>query len=111
MPRKKGVPRTERLMILYTEEEYRQVKKLFARSVCRTMSSYVRKVSMEEPVEMVERNGSFDRFIDAVVELRREMTAVRKTGGLSPETETRLILLHESIQGVINQIAELCMPK
>ena len=96
-------------MILYSEEEYRLLKKNFARSVSRTMSSYVRKVSLEIPVEVIERNASFDSFIEEVVELRREMMAIRKMGGLSTETEIRLIRLHETIQEKINQIAELCM--
>ena len=111
MPRKAGVPRTERQMILYTEEEFMRLKKLFVRSVSRTLSSYIRKVSLEEPVEVIERNGSFDRFIEEIVELRREMAAIRKTNGISPELANRLILLHESIQSTINQIAELCMPR
>lgn len=98
-------------MILYTEEEYRQVKKLFARSVCRTMSSYVRKVSMEEPVEMIVRNASFDAFIEEIVELRREMGAIRKAGWVTSATEARLVQLYGAIQEKINQIAELCMPR
>lgn len=111
MARKPGIPRTERLLILYSEEEYRQLKKVFARSVSRTISSYVRKVSLEEPVEMINRNASFDDFIGEIVQLRIEMTAIRKMGLLSGESQARLIDLHEEIQKTITKIAELCMPQ
>lgn len=110
MTRTRGIQRTLRLLILYTDDEYRQVKKNFARSTSRTLSSYVRKVSMEEPVEMIVRNASFDSFIAEIVELRMEMAAIRK-GALSPESEIELIRLQETIQQTITKIAELCMPR
>src|SRR5258708_3977145 len=110
MGRKSGIQRTERLLILYTEEEYQEVKKQFARSTSRTLSSYVRQVSMGEPEEMIVRNASFDFLMGEIVELRMEMTAIRKDIPLPREGEARLIKLHENIQQLINKIAELCMP-
>ncbi len=66
------------------------------------MASYVRKVSLEEPVEITVRNASFDAFIDEIMVLRKEMAACSKES---------LVELHVEIKNKINKIVELCMPQ
>jgi hypothetical protein len=102
MNKKAGTKRTERIIVLYTEEEFARVKKHFARSTSRTMAGYVRKVSLEEPVEITVRNASFDAFIDEIMVLRKEMAACSKES---------LVELHVEIKNKINKIVELCMPQ
>jgi hypothetical protein len=98
------------VILLYNEEEYQRLKKIFSRSICKTVSRYVRKVSLEEPVEMLVRNASFDAFIEEIVELRKEMGLVRKLT-LTTERENNLIRIHDDIRIKINKIVELCMPQ
>jgi hypothetical protein len=108
MSKKKGPKRSERLTILYTPEEFQQLKKLFSRSVCKTVTGYAHNVSLELPVEILTRNASFDSFIEEIVKLRREMAQIR-TLAFTPEREGQLIRLHDDIRTTINKIADLCM--
>jgi hypothetical protein len=102
--------RTERIVLLFNPEEFTKLKKLYARSASKTPSRYVRKVSLEEPVEIVVRNLSFDAFVEEVIRLRRELGLIR-TKPLSRQTEEVIVRLHENIRININKIADLCMPQ
>jgi hypothetical protein len=109
MSGKKGILRCNRVIALYSIEEFERLRQLFARSTCRTYGAYVRKVSLEEPVQMVVRNGSFDSFVEEVIALRKEMAAIREEGQFSTGDQERMQLLHVEIQACINKICELCM--
>ena len=95
--------------VRYTEDEFTRLKKAFARSTCHTIAGYVRKLSLEQPVEIVNRNASFDDFVGEVVRLREEMTAIRQLPGWTTEQRVRLIFLESDIQATIDKIAKLCM--
>jgi hypothetical protein len=108
MTRRKGKLRDNRVIVLYSSEEFQQVKKLFARSINKTISGYVRKVSLEEPVEIINRNSSFDEFVGEIVQLRQEMLLIRQLT-LTAENESVIVRLHEEIKSLITKIANLCM--
>jgi len=108
MRKKSGNARTERVSIRYSEEEYSQLKKLFARSTRRSLSSYIRNVSLQVPVEVVYRNQSFDDFLEELVLLRKELYAVRQLP-LTPASEQQIIRLHKDIRDKTYQIADLCV--
>jgi len=108
MRQRSGNPRTERALILYSEEEFRVVKKLFAQSTSKTLSNYIRNVSLQEPVEVTHRNLSFDAFVEELVLLRKELASIRQLP-LTPGTEQQIIRLHEDIRNKTYQIADLCM--
>ena len=101
--------RVEKVAIFYTVEEFDLLKKHFAKSTCRHIPNYVRKLSLGEPVQVLVRNASFDSFIEEIVQLRREMAQIRGLP-LSPERESQIIRVHDDIRTKINKIAELCMP-
>ena len=103
--------RTHRVNLCYNDEEIEELQKKYARSTCQTLSSYVRKVSLEEPVEMIVRNGSFDSFVDEIVVLRKEMKVISQQALLPPDMQERLVQLHEEIKIYIHKIADLCMPR
>src|ERR1700754_1448148 len=107
--RQQGKLRTEQVHLHYSPEEYQRMKKHFARSTKKTISSYVRSVSLQEPVVTICRNASFDAFVEEVILLRKEMADVRQLP-MTPEREEQLIRLHEDIKSVIYKIADLCMP-
>jgi len=109
MAGKKGKARNDRVIVLYSLEEFERLRQLFARSTCRTYGAYVRKVSLEEPVQMIVRNGSFDSFVEEVIALRKEMASVRDLGPFTPENQERLLRLQLDIQICINKIGDLCM--
>jgi len=98
------------VIILYSDEEFDALRKLYARSTSRQISGYVRKVSLEEPVGIITRNGSFDAFIEEVIVLRKEMMVIRHEGKWSSANQERLLALHQEIKLVIDKIADLCTP-
>ena len=111
MTMKTGAVRNQLLKIRYSEEEFVRLKMHFARGNTRNLNAYVRKVSLQEPVEFVVRNGSFDSFIDEIVALRKEMTATRQHFTLTTEQKERLVQIHEEIRLLVNKIAKLCIQK
>ena len=110
MRQKSGNPRTERVLVLYSKDEFNQVKKHFVRSTSKSISNYVRSVSLQEPVEIVHRNLSFDDFVEEAILLRKQLSSIRQLN-LTPETEQQIIRMHEDIRAKIYQIADLCMSK
>jgi len=110
MRQKRGNPRTDRVLVLYSEEEFGELKKHFVKSTSKTISNYVRNVSLQQPIEVIHRNQSFDAFVEEMILLRKELSLVRQLP-LTPEGERQTILLQEEIRGKLYQIADLCMPK
>lgn len=108
MRQENGNPRKERVLVLYSQEEFSQLKKHFATSTSRSVSNYVRNVSLQVPVEVVHRNQSFDDFVEELVILRKELSSVRQLP-LTPEIEQQIIRIHEDIRNKTYQIADLCM--
>jgi len=108
MRQKAGNPRKKRLLVLYTDEEFNQVEKHFARSTSNTLGNYVRDVSLQVPVEVVHRNQSFDDFVEELILLRKELSSIRQLP-LTPGTEQQIIHLHEEIRNKTYQIADLCI--
>jgi hypothetical protein len=108
---KAAVTRTERLILLYNEDEFKRLKLLFAKSLCHSISGYVRKVSLEDPVEIAVRNESFDDFVGEIIQLRKEMVSLRKEAAFTPEQLEKVIRMQEDIKTIINKIVELCMPQ
>jgi len=95
--------------VRYTADEFTRLKKAFARSTCHTIAGYVRRLSLEQPVEIVNRNASFDDFVGEVARLREEMSAIRQLPGWTTEQRVRLIFQEAEIQSSIDKISKLCM--
>ncbi|HVU95495.1 MAG TPA: hypothetical protein VHE34_09735 [Puia sp.] len=98
------------LRVRYTPEEFARLKKAFARTGYNQIGTYARKMTLGEPIEIVQRNGSFDLFVEVIGRLRKELEAVRSRSDLSAEERQRLIGIHQQIQQAIEQIVHLCMP-
>ncbi|HXB06796.1 MAG TPA: hypothetical protein VNW04_06765 [Puia sp.] len=98
------------LRVRYSPEEFARLKKAFARTAYNQIGTYARKMTLGEPIEIVQRNGSFDAFVEEIGLLRKELAAIRQEGGWSSEHQQQLILLQQQIQALINKIVLLCMP-
>lgn len=105
-----GKPRNQRVLVQYSSEEFEVLRQKYARSTSRTFSHYVRKVSLEDPVEVTVRNESFDAFVEEVIALRKTMMEVFSKGNWGVADRERLLQLHHEIKLQIDKIAELCMP-
>jgi len=108
MRQKSGNPRKQRVLVLFTDEEFSQVKKHFGRSTSNTLGNYIRDVSLQVPIQVVHRNLSFDGFVEELVLLRKELSSIRQLP-LTPAIGQQIIRLHEDIRNKTYQIVDLCM--
>lgn len=102
--------RNRQVVAYYSEEEYTRLQLLFARTNSPYLATYVRQVSLEQPLEVKIRNASLDDLIDEIVRLRREMRTLTRLPQLSPAAQTELVEIHRSIQRAIEKIVLPCMP-
>ena len=96
--------------VYYSPRELERLEKEFARSSCRTLSKYIREVSLKSPF-LVYRNRAFDQFVEEVVLLRKEMQEIREKTVLTKEYEIRLIQLYEELKNSINKLIDICLQK
>jgi DNA-binding FadR family transcriptional regulator len=98
------------LRVRYTPEEFARLKKAFAKTAYNQIGTYARRMTLQEPIAIVQRNGSFDSFVEEIGVLRKEMATLRMSGDFSPENQQRLLQFHQQIQVAIDKIVDLCMP-
>jgi hypothetical protein len=70
------VNRSKRVHVRFTDEEFEKIKAQFTRSTCRKLSEYVRRVLLNKPVRMNQRNQSLDDFMAEMIGLRNELNAI-----------------------------------
>ena len=64
------------LHIRLTEDDYNRIHKKFERSSNRKFSEYARKVLLDKPVTVNQRNQSLDDFMAEMIALRNELSAI-----------------------------------
>ena len=64
--------------IRLSEEERQKLNDFFSRSTCNSMSEYARKVLLAEPVKIFYRNQSIDEFVEEIIGLKNELSAIGK---------------------------------
>ncbi len=57
-------------------EEYDKIYKLFQHTTCRKLSEYARKVLLNKPVVIKYRNQSADVFLEEMILLKNELSAI-----------------------------------
>jgi len=102
--------RDKAIKVYYSAMEAEQLKKGFSASSCRTLTQYIRDLSLKCPFQ-VHRNRSFDQFVEEIVELRKEMQEVTGKVVITKENEIRLTELYAEIKDKINKLIDLCMLK
>src|SRR5258706_11533004 len=89
------------ISIRYSPVELEKLKGFFSTSSCRTLTQYVRDLSLKYPFQ-IHRNRAFDQFVEEIVELRKEMQEITRKIVITKENEIRLIELYEEIKNKIN---------
>lgn len=107
---KREVNRSKRIFVSYSRRELEQLQEDFAKSSCRTLTQYIRAISLKSPFD-IYRNRAFDQFVEEVILLRKEMQEIRQKGILMTENAIHFIQLHEQIKDSINKLIDLCMLK
>jgi hypothetical protein len=70
------VNRSKRVHVRFTDREFEKIQAQFTRSTCRKLSEYVRRVILNKPVTMNQRNQSLDDFMAEMIVLRNELIAI-----------------------------------
>ena len=83
--------RSKFLTIRMTEQEYKQLETLSAKTVSSSLSDYGRRVLLQKPISVRYRNQSLDDFLADMLILRRELNAI---GGNFNQAVHRLHTLH-----------------
>ncbi|MES2329288.1 MAG: plasmid mobilization relaxosome protein MobC [Bacteroidota bacterium] len=68
--------RTEIVQARVTPTELRTINNNFSRSTCRKRSDYLRKILLNKPVTIKQRNQSLDDFMAEMILLRKELSAI-----------------------------------
>lgn len=68
--------RTKWLHIRLTSKEQEKIQAKYKQSTCRKVSDYARKVLLDKPVKIKQRNQSLDDFMAEMILLRNELSAV-----------------------------------
>ncbi|TMI63638.1 MAG: plasmid mobilization relaxosome protein MobC [Bacteroidetes bacterium] len=72
----KKVNRTKWFHIRLTSAEYKKINDAFSVSTCQKISEYGRKLLLQKPVTVYNRNQSLDDFMAEMILLRNELNAL-----------------------------------
>src|SRR5215217_3830512 len=86
--------------------EYQQIHRQFAKTTCRKLSEYARKVLLNKPIKVTYRNQSLDDFMVEMMRLRLELNslgnnfnqAVKKLHSLTQINEFRTWLINWELE-------------
>ena len=90
--------------IRLTEDEYQELKKLAAATICPNLSDYSRRVLLQQPVNVLSRNQSLDDFLADMLPLRRDLHQLctfdqiiqqQRAANMSAGLEQRLLLIEQ----------------
>ncbi len=105
------------LHIRLKEDDYNRIKSKFDASIDRKLSEYARKVLLQKPVIIKQRNQSLDDFMTEMMALRSELNAignnynqvVKRLHLLQhfPEIKTWLLLNENARQIILKKIEEI----
>ena len=80
------------IKIRMNDEELKQVKKKQQQTTERSLSEYIRNVSMQKPVTVKYRNQSADVFLKQMLELKKELNGI---GNNFNQAVHKLHILHK----------------
>ena len=68
--------RTQWMHIRLTPAEAKKINERFRKTTNKDLSSFIRKVLMDKPITVITRNQSFDQFIQEMILLKNELSAI-----------------------------------
>ena len=111
------INRSRLLQVRLTAKELEKIHTKFSQSTCRKLSDYIRKVLLDKPITVNQRNQSLDDFMAEMIVLRNELNAignnfnqtVKRLHALQQidEIKTWLILNETARQIILNKITEI----
>ena len=76
MKKKENEVRKIFIKVRMNEDEVNLIKKQQRKTTERSLSEYIRKVSMQKPVTVKYRNESADDFLKQMLELKKELNGI-----------------------------------
>ena len=76
MKKKEAEVRRKMVVVRMNEKEYELLEKFQRGSTEKKVSSYLRKVALQQPVTVIYRNGTADDFLEEMIGLKRELNAI-----------------------------------
>jgi hypothetical protein len=70
------ISRDRLLQVRVTPKELEKIQVKFSQSTCRKLSDYVRRVLLDRPITVNQRNQSLDDFMAEMILLRNELNAI-----------------------------------
>ena len=109
--------RVKWLHIRLTTKEHEKLHNKFSKSTCRKLSDYARKILLDKPITIKQRNQSLDDFMAEMIVLRKELNAigsnynqlVKRLHSMKDFSEIKTWLLyHESARKILlNKVDEI----
>jgi hypothetical protein len=65
--------RSRQFSFVVSEVEYNTIKKLFARSTCRSINDYARSLALQKPIVVKIRNESAENFLLEMIPLKNQL--------------------------------------
>jgi hypothetical protein len=105
------------LHIRLKEADYNKIHEKFEKSTDRKLSEYARKVLLNKPITVNQRNQSFDDFMTELMQLRNELNAIGNNFNQVvktlhqmrelPEIKTWLLLNENSKKILLQKVEEI----
>lgn len=99
------------MRVSITDKEYQQLKAERAKTTCRSLSEYVRKLITGERIEVYYRNKSYDEFTEESIRFKKALVMVCEQGDYTAPDKQFLLEKIEQIQGILNKIVDECSQK
>ena len=108
---------TRRITIRLKPEEYQQLENRQKSSTCNQLSEYIRRIILGKPVVITYRNQSADDFLQQMVQLKNELSAIGNNFNQSvhklhtldtiPEIRTWALLNETSKQNLLAKVEQI----
>ncbi|MES2373393.1 MAG: plasmid mobilization relaxosome protein MobC [Bacteroidota bacterium] len=76
MKKEEAYVRHKRVFVRLNEGEYEKLKKFQQNSTDKNISTYLRRVAIQQPVTLFYRNASADDFLEQMLLIKQELNAI-----------------------------------
>jgi len=99
------------LRVSIEDKEYQRLKNECAKTTCKSLSEYVRKIIFGKRMQVYYRNQSFDEFTEESIQLKKTLILVCDKGDYKAPDKEFLLKKIEQIQRLLNKIVDECSQK
>jgi hypothetical protein len=95
-----------------SQNEFARIQSVYAETACRSVSEYLRKISLQKPVVVITRNQTAENVMLEMIEIKNALNnGIKNLNPDNDSTKQSVITLFETICLRMDQIYELCSRK